>query len=182
MSDQSVTIRSLFRTSHPLPRAIFMPRPAVTLRLARVEEAEAMAAMSRDLIEAGLAWRYSPQRVAALVDDRETVALVACDGAGLQGFAVMQFGDERAHLVLMCVRPACRRQGIARSLLDWLVDSARVAGIASIDLELRADNEGAHAFYRTLGFGESIVVPGYYEGRVAARRMLRWLRPPAAPE
>ena len=141
-----------------------------------------MAAMSRDFIEAGLAWRYSPQRVAALVGDRETTALVACDAAGVQGFAVMQFGDERAHLVLMCVRPAWRRQGVARRLLDWLEGSARVAGIVSIDLELRADNDGAHAFYRALGFGESAVVPGYYEGRVAARRMSLRLRPPAGPE
>lgn len=159
-----------------------MPYPAVTLRLARAAEAPSMAAMSRDFIEAGLAWRYSPQRVAGLVGDRETIALVACDAASLQGFAVMQFGDERAHLVLMCVRPACRRRGIARSLIDWLVDSARVAGIASIDLELRADNDGAHAFYRALGFVDSVVVPGYYEGRVAARRMSRRLRPPAGPE
>ena len=94
----------------------------------------------------------------------------------------MQFGDERAHLVLMCVRPARRRQGVARRLLDWLEGSARVAGIVSIDLELRADNDGAHAFYRALGFGESAVVPGYYEGRVAARRMSLRLRPPAGPE
>ena len=141
-----------------------------------------MAAMSRDLIEAGLTWRYSPRRVAELVGERETTALVACDAAGLKGFAVMQFGDDRAHLVLMCVRPAWRRQGIARSLVDWLVESARVAGIGSIHLELRADNEGAHAFYCALGFTESAVVPGYYEGRVAARRMHRWLRLPAGPE
>ena len=159
-----------------------MHHPAVTLRLARAVEAPCMAAMSRDFIEAGLAWRYSPQRIAALVEDRETTALVACDAASLRGFAVMQFGDECAHLVLMCVLPACRRQGVARSLLDWLVDSARVAGMASIHLELRADNDGAHAFYRVLGFTESAVIPGYYEGRVAARRMLLRLRPPTVPE
>ena len=159
-----------------------MLHPAVTLRLARAAEAPSMAAMSRDFIESGLAWRYSPQRVAGLVDDRETIALVACDAASLQGFAVMQFGEERAHLVLMCVRPAGRRRGIARSLIDWLVDSARVAGIASIDLELRADNDGAYAFYRALGFDESVIVPGYYEGRVAARRMSRRLRVSAGSE
>ena len=54
-----------------------MYRPAVTLRPALAGEAPVMAAMSRDFIEAGLAWRYSPQRVAALVGDRETTALVA---------------------------------------------------------------------------------------------------------
>ena len=108
--------------------------------------------------------------------------LVAADGAGVQGFAAMQFGDEHAHLVLMCVHPARRRQGIARGLIDWLTASAQVAGMAAIALELRADNDAAHAFYRRLGFAESALVPGYYEGRVAARRMLRRLRPPLAPQ
>ena len=152
------------------------------LRPALAGDAPALAAMSRDFVEAGLAWRYVPGRIAALVGDAETSVLVAADGAGVQGFAAMQFGDEHAHLVLMCVHPARRRQGIARGLLDWLTDSARVTGMAAIHLELRADNDVAHAFYRTLGFTESAVVPGYYEGRVAARRMLRRLRPPLAAQ
>ena len=154
----------------------------VTLRLARIGDAPAMAAMSRDFIEAGLAWRYVPGRIAGLVGDPDSSVLVAAGDADVRGFAVMQFGDERAHLVLMCVRPAWRRLGIARRMLDWLTESARVAGMASIHLELRADNDAAHAFYRALGFGESAIVPGYYEGRVAARRMLCQLRPPVAPQ
>lgn len=155
-----------------------MAARAVTLRLACAQDAPAMASMSRDLIEAGLAWRYSPKRVAGLIAEPDTAALVACDGAQLLGFAVMQFGDERAHLSLLCVRPAQQRRGIARRLLEWLLESACVAGIASIHLELRADNEPARMFYRALGFSETILVPGYYEGRFAARRMLRLLRPP----
>jgi len=55
-----------------------MTTPAtVTIRPARVEEAPVMAAMSRDLIEAGLAWRYTPRRIAAMMADPEAVALVA---------------------------------------------------------------------------------------------------------
>jgi len=159
-----------------------MAERAVTLRPARVEDARTMAAMSRELIESGLRWRYSSQRIAALMADRETISLVACDGETVQGFAVMQFGDERAHLVLLCVRPARRRLGIGRRLVQWLLASARVAGIASIHLELRADNEAARNFYRTLAFSETVIVPGYYDGRIAARRMVLVLRPPGASE
>ena len=138
-----------------------------------------MALMSRDLIEAGLAWRYSPERVAGLIAESETAAVVASDGTQLLGFAVMQFGDERAHLSLLCVQAAQQRRGIARRLIVWLLESAHVAGIASIQLELRADNEAARMFYRALGFNETILVPGYYEGRFAARRMVRILRAPS---
>lgn len=130
-----------------------------------------MAEMSRELIEAGLSWRYTPPRMAALIHDPETVALVACDGSRIDGFAVMQFGDVHAHLVLLCVQPARQRLGIGRRLNAWLVESARVAGIVSVRLELRADNTPALSFYRTLGFTETQWVPGYYDDQIAARRM-----------
>ena len=84
-----------------------------------------MAEMSRRLIEAGLGWRYTPQRMAALIGDRETVALVAHDASRLQGFAVMQFGDAQAHLVLLCVEPSQRQRGIGRRLTEWLLDALR---------------------------------------------------------
>ena len=104
------------------------PPRTVMLRPALASEAGAMAEMSRQLIEAGLGWRYTPQRIAALIRHAETIALVAHDTAGLQGFAVMQFGDEQAHLVLLCVQPALRQHGIGRRLMHWLQQSARVAG------------------------------------------------------
>jgi ribosomal-protein-alanine N-acetyltransferase len=101
---------------------------------------------------------------------------VACERGRLAGFALMEFGEERAHLVLLAVRPEHRRMGIGRRLVEWLVESARAAGIASLHLELRAGNEAARGFYRAMGFDETLVVPGYYRGREAALRMIRVLR------
>ena len=190
------------------------------LRLARVAEAPVLAEMSRELIEAGLAWRYTPRRLAALMAERD-VLVVAAEAGGVedaeagndagnepggaggnagtnqlgsrgandrdgqagipQGFAVMQFGDERAHLVLLCVHAQQQRRGLGRALHDWLLKSAQVAGMASIALELRADNSTAMAFYRSLGYREVDTVAGYYDGRIAARRMLRHLREDLAP-
>ena len=130
-----------------------------------------MAEMSRDLIELGLRWRYTPLRMAALIHEAETAALIACDGSRLHGFAVMQFGEAQAHLALLCVQPAQRHRGIGRRLHEWLVASARVAGMQSVRLELRADNDAALSFYRSLGYAETRLVPGYYDGHTAARRM-----------
>jgi ribosomal-protein-alanine N-acetyltransferase len=159
-----------------------MDSRAVTLRLARAADARTMAVMSRDLIETGLPWRYHTVHMLRLMGNDDTIALVADDPAGIQGFAVMQFGDERAHLVLLCVRPALQRRGIGRVLLDWLLASARIAGIARVQLELRADNPAAHRFYQAQGFEDGAWLPGYYDGLVAARRMVLALRapPPAA--
>ncbi len=162
---------------------------AITLRLAEPRDAQAIGMMSRDLIEAGLGWKYDAARVLRAIRDRETLAVVACEsgkhGAGrgaLAGFAIMEFGEERAHLVLLAVRPSHRRLGIGERLLDWLLESARCAGMASVHLELRAANEGARRFYRAMNFHETVLVPGYYrsgEGRKeGALRMLRVLRAP----
>src|SRR5574341_1845564 len=166
---------------------------AITIRPAEPRDAQAIAAMSRDFIESGLGWKYDAARVLRAMRDRETLAVVACEGAktgpstpqgAIAGFAIMEFGDERAHLVLLAVRPSHRRLGIGQRLLDWLLESARVAGMASIHLELRAANDAARLFYRAMGFYETVLVPGYYrsgEGRKeGALRMLRVLRTPGA--
>jgi [ribosomal protein S18]-alanine N-acetyltransferase len=155
-----------------------MAAAAITLRLARPPDASALALMSRDLIEAGLGWQYHPERICRSIGDPDTVALVACNRERLAGFAIMEFGDERAHLVLLAVLPAHRRQGTGRRMMEWMLESAATAGIASVHLELRAGNEAARAFYRAMGFAETIRLPGYYRGRESAMRMVRVLRAP----
>jgi ribosomal-protein-alanine N-acetyltransferase len=151
----------------------------ISVQLADGSDASVLAAMSRDLIEAGLGWRYRAQSIRQLIEDPETVTLVARSGEAVAGFGIMKFGDERAHLVLLAVRADFRRRGIARRLIEWLVTSAAIAGVASIHVELRARNTGAYAFYRGIGFAETLRVPGYYAGRETAIRMLRLLRTPA---
>lgn len=154
-----------------------MSARAITLRLARRNEAAALALMSRDLVEAGLGWHYRAERICRLINDAETVALAACDAERLAGFAIMSFGDEHAHLVLLAVRATHQRRGIGRRMTEWLLESAATAGIASIKVELRADNRPAYALYRALGFAETLRAPGYYRGREAAIFMMRMLRP-----
>lgn len=155
-----------------------MTAASIVLRLARASDAPALAALSRDLIETGLAWRYRPERMARLVGDKACSVLVATHGAQQVGFAVMQFGDERAHLVLLAVQPAQRRRGLGRRMVEWLLASAQAAGMVSVHLELRERNREAQAFYRALGFSETLLVPGYYGAQEAALRMLRVLRAP----
>lgn len=144
---------------------------ALMLRPARQADAPVMADMCRTLIEAGLTWRYTPPRMAAMIRDPDTVALVACDGPQLHGFAVMHFGDALARLALLCVVATQQRQGLGRQLHHWLLASAQVAGIGTLRLELRADNSSALSFYRQLSFVETQRLPNDDDGLVAARRM-----------
>ena len=142
----------------------------LTIRLAGPRDAATIALMSRDYVESGLGWKYDSARVMRALRSRDTVSIVACEHDAVAGFAIMEFADEHAHLVLLAVRPSLRRRGVGRGLLEWLLESARTAGAASVHLELRAQNAAAQAFYRALGFSATMTVPGYYRGREAATR------------
>jgi [ribosomal protein S18]-alanine N-acetyltransferase len=138
------------------------------LRLARAEDANTIAIMSRDLIESGLGWSWTRTRVAKNIADRDTSSLVACLDARVVGFGIMYFGDQHAHLNLLAVQRDYQRNGIATEMIRWLEDSARTAGIQAVHLEVRARNQHARRFYRRLGFLEMALLPRYYRGVEAA--------------
>ena len=148
----------------------------LTLRLASPADAAPIAVMSRELVETGLPWTWTPARVARNLARPDISILTAADGTLLAGFAIMQFGDERAHLALLAVRADCQRRGVGRRLLQWLTASALTAGLASIGLELRESNLDARRFYLAQGFAETLRIPGYYRGVETAVRMLRDIR------
>jgi ribosomal-protein-alanine N-acetyltransferase len=146
-----------------------------TIRLATSDDAQSIATLSREAIEHGLRWRYTPARILAAIRSRTSNVAVVHAHGGLHAFAIMEYGDTTAHLVLLGVQSTQRRQGLGGRLLTWLEDAARVAGIERIDVECRADNPGAIAFYRHQGYRVQGVVPHYYEGRIDAVRMAKTL-------
>jgi ribosomal protein S18 acetylase RimI-like enzyme len=150
-----------------------MGNPELSLRLARPAEATPIAKLSRDLIEYGLRWRWTPMRVAASIRAPDANVLVACAHQEIAGFAIMRYGDDDAHLDLLAVTAPYRRVGVARQLLEWLEQCAVVAGIFSVALEVRAANEGAQRFYERMGYRPLVQLPGYYQGVEAAIRMGR---------
>jgi ribosomal protein S18 acetylase RimI-like enzyme len=157
-----------------------------TLALARASDAREIAEMSRDLIEEGLTWSWTPARVQHFISGAESSVVVARrmrrdDARRLAAFAIMHFGDETAHLNLLAVGARHRRQGLGRQLMGWLTATAVEAGIFRIDLELRAQNQAAREFYERLGFDALNLIPGYYQGREPALRMTRRLGRAGAP-
>lgn len=149
----------------------------VEISLARLADSRRLADLSRTCIEDGLPWRWRPERVRALIRAPEVIVVTARVDRTLAGFAAMQFGESHAHLILLAIDPAFRRQRLADRLMAFLEQSCDAAGIQQIGLEVRADNDVARGFYRELGFVDSRYVPGYYDGRIAAWRMLRRRRP-----
>jgi ribosomal-protein-alanine N-acetyltransferase len=149
---------------------------AIVLLPARRSDELELARLSRDLIEHGLPWRWRPSRIAVAMRDPETVVLVARAAHEIVGFGIMNYGADAAHLALLAVAPLWRRRGIGGRILRWLEETADVAGMETIDLEVRADNADARRFYAQFGYEEREYVDGYYEGQASAWRLRRRLR------
>jgi ribosomal-protein-alanine N-acetyltransferase len=152
-----------------------MTRHEFSIGLARASDVVEIAEMSRDLIETGLRWSWTPSRVAASVHNPNALVAVARAAGRIAGFGIMRYGDDEAHLDLLGVAPEHRREGIGSRLVQWLEKPALVAGISVVFLEVRASNRGAQAFYERLGYRKLGELPRYYQGCESAIRMGREL-------
>ena len=156
--------RAQQRSARPAPGAVYRP--------ARLRDCHWMAGMSRDYIETGLpAWQWHGARISRQLRQPECCGVIAEVQGRRAGFALMTFGRNDVHLALLAVQPKLRRGGLGRGLVEWLVESARVAGLFQLKLEVRASNREARAFYAALGFKESAVLENYYCGCEAAVRL-----------
>jgi ribosomal-protein-alanine N-acetyltransferase len=145
-------------------------------------DAPMIANMSRALIELGLPWSWTPKRVANHMRQRESMVVIAKDDGELVGFVMAQFGTERVHLTLLGVAGEHQRRGIGRRLVRWVEDSAVIAGVFTVNLEVRASNHAARRFYGRLGYREIGESPGYYSGVENAVKLTRDLSAPAATD
>jgi ribosomal protein S18 acetylase RimI-like enzyme len=145
----------------------------IALRLARLGDAPRIANLSRTLIEAGLPWSWTPRRVAAHMRSREHLTVIAAEGGELAGFVLAQFGTRSVHLALLGVSHTYQRRGLGRQLVNWVEESASVAGLFLMQLEVRAANQQALRFYGKLGYRETTRTAGYYSGVEDAIRLER---------
>ena len=141
------------------------------IRLALPHDAANIAEMSRAYIEQGLGWSWTHARVLGAIRDRATNVAVTQQLGVVLGFGIMQYGDDSAHLSLLAVKPMHRHKGLGTQLLDWLEQSALVAGVERIRVEARADNPRAIAFYQRQGFRDLATITGYYQGAIDAIRL-----------
>ena len=152
------------------------------IQFASEEHASQIAYMSRDYVEDGLGWGWARQRVLASIRDRNTNVCVVVERGVVLAFAVMKYADEHAHLLLLAVRPAHRRKGLASKLIRWLEAVAETAGIERVLVECRRSNDAARCLYSDLGYHERNIERGMYRGLEDGIRLRKWLRqlPPDA--
>ncbi|MBU3653348.1 MAG: GNAT family N-acetyltransferase [Limnohabitans sp.] len=111
---------------------------------------------------------YAPPRGALLL------ALADGQVAGCCALRPLDESDEpnASEMKRLYVRPAFRRFGLGRLLVEATLDAGRRAGYAAILLDTLDDMEAARTLYEDLGFEE---VPPYYHNPIAGAHYLRVL-------
>lgn len=88
---------------------------------------------------------------------------VAIFNTRVAGFVVLRtLAPGESEILNLAVAPDCRRQGIARALLETWLREFR----GDVFLEVRASNQTAQEFYKSLGFQQLLVRPKYYASPV----------------
>ncbi len=97
----------------------------------------------------------SPRRIALVVED-------AGGNQGIGGFAIGRCDFDDWEIENVVIAGEQRRRGLGTALVAELLESARLAGAASVLLEVRESNTAARQLYKKLGFNEIGRRPGYY--------------------
>ena len=90
---------------------------------------------------------WSEAALAGLATSSGAFALAADDG-----FILVRALAGEAEILTLAVRPAARRRGLGRTLVQAAAAAARQAGAESLFLEVAADNAAALALYADCGF------------------------------
>ncbi|MBF0276375.1 MAG: GNAT family N-acetyltransferase [SAR324 cluster bacterium] len=160
----------------------FTNSEGIRLELGKPKDAKTIGLMSRDLIENGLGWTWTPLRVAKHIFNPNSLVVVARSKKTVCGFVILQFTEKTANMSLLAVDPSFQRKGIGSDLVRFVEQSANAAGLASIFLEVREINKGALIFYRSHGYRQINLLPRYYRNRETAIRMVYQLKVPIVPD
>jgi GNAT superfamily N-acetyltransferase len=127
------------------------------IRSATVEDAETLGGLNAQLIrdERHRNSMTIPQLVERMADwlRAEYAAAIAEERGTIVGYALFRREAEYVYLRQIFVRAENRRQGIARSLIQWLLQNAWQAA-PRIRIDVLVGNEAGRRFWESIGFRE----------------------------
>lgn len=93
---------------------------------------------------------------------RYSVTRVAELNGVIVGYICVKHVADECHLLNLAVHPDYRRRGIARVLLDNVIQELRIEGCRFFYLEVRSSNYAARKLYEKFGFNMVGVRKEYY--------------------
>lgn len=81
---------------------------------------------------------------------------------------------DEIQMLKLSVHPECRRQGVSRTLMTFLLNQARKKKASKVLLEVRPSNQAALALYQSLGFEALYRRPRYYDPEGEDALVMEW--------
>lgn len=136
----------------------------IHIEFATLPDAEEIGLMSKNDIEHGLGWKYTPATIARLINDSSKNVVVARVDSKLVGFGIMTYLEDQANLDLLAVKSNFRRMKIGTQIVQWLEEVAITAGAFNVFVQVRSSKTGVVKFYESLGYQVLEEKKGYYRG------------------
>ncbi len=153
-----------------------MIAPAAALRARAMRRADLRAVMSIERRSYSFPWSEGVFRDCLRIGYQCRLAIDADER--VLGYGLLSNAVDEAHILNLCVDPDYRRQGVARYLLQHLLDLASRAGMRTMLLEVRPSNIAALDLYASLAFHQVGLRKNYYpavggreDAMVLARRI-----------
>ena len=118
-------------------------------------------------------WSYDTIKVGK--DSRFDTWLVLLQDDVVMGYLVLRVIAFEGELLRIALRPECRGRGLAKKLMDQLVEYSKNNSVESLFLEVRNGNERARNLYRSYGFVETTIRKNYYRNP-QEDAVVMWLR------
>ena len=104
--------------------------------------------------------------IAELHADRDAAIFVFDVAGDLPGMCIVRIDrappileeTERAEITDVGVRPAARRRGVARRLVEEAMDWVRDRGVERVEIQVASGNPEGQAFWRALGYADLMSV------------------------
>ncbi len=106
---------------------------------------------------------WSPAAFRSLFHRERVRFIVAEIERKVIGHAVLWYALDEAELADLAVSPESRGKGVARALVERLIEEVRDVGVRRIFLEVRESNIPALELYRGRGFREVGIRKDYYD-------------------
>lgn len=103
-------------------------------------------------------WNDPRQDIARKLTVQPDLFLVVQSNAAIVATAMAGFDGHRGWINYLGVDPAHRRLGVARRLMAELESRLTALGCPKVNLQVRAGNAAAVAFYAALGYAQDDVV------------------------
>lgn len=124
----------------------------VEIRIYEEEDEAAVAALWREVFPDEPAHNVPEEVIARKLGVQRELFFVAVDGGEIVGTAMAGYDGHRGWVYTVAVKPSYRRRGIGAALMARVEEGLRALGCPKLNLQVRASNREAVAFYERLGY------------------------------